>query len=200
MGDKIKVIRFYSTVILSLLFLSFQFAMAAEESALPRVRMQTSLGDLVIELYSDKSPRTVKNFLNYANNQYYDGLIFHRVISGWLIQGGGYDDNLDYFATDPPIRNEAKNGLKNLRGTIAMARHWDPNSAESQFFINLSDNPSFDFKNRTIEGFGYCVFGKVISGIEVADAIGEVETHAAAHLGKDVPIKTVFIKKVELLE
>ena len=200
MGEKTKVNRFYSTIGLTFALLCFQFVVAAEDVALPRVKMQTSLGTLVIELYSDKSPRTVKNFLNYVNNQYYDGLIFHRVISGWLIQGGGYDDNLDYFATDPPIRNEAKNGLKNLRGTISMARHWDPNSAQSQFFINLSDNPSFDFKNRTIEGFGYCVFGKVVSGMEVADAIGEVETHAAAHLEKDVPIKTVFIKKVELIE
>jgi cyclophilin family peptidyl-prolyl cis-trans isomerase len=199
MRDKIKMNRFYSAISLALVLLCFQFGAAAENVPLPQVRMQTSLGTLVIELYSDKSPRTVKNFLNYVNNKYYDGLIFHRVISGWLIQGGGYDDNLDYFATDPPIRNEAKNGLKNLRGTIAMARHWDPNSAESQFFINLSDNPSFDFKNRTIEGSGYCVFGKVVSGIEVADAISEVETHAAAHLEKDVPIKTVFIKKVELI-
>ena len=167
---------------------------------LPRVRMQTSMGDMEIELYADKSPRTVKNFLNYVNRQYYDGLIFHRVIGGWLIQGGGYDEKLDYFATDPPIRNEARNGLKNLRGTIAMARTWDPNSADSQFFINLRDNPDFDFKDRTLRGYGYCVFGKVVSGLEVADAIGAVATHAAAHLEKDVPVVPVVIEKLELVE
>ncbi len=162
--------------------------------------MHTSMGAMEIELYTDKSPRTVKNFLKYVNSQYYEGLIFHRTISGWLIQGGGYDRELNYFATEPPIRNEAKNGLRNLRGTIAMARNWDPNSAESQFFINLSDNPSFDHKNRTIKGYGYCVFGRVLTGMDVADAIGDVETHAAGHLDKDVPVEPVFISKIEILE
>ncbi|MBT7951000.1 MAG: peptidylprolyl isomerase [Gammaproteobacteria bacterium] len=172
-------------------------AKAAEPT---RIKMLTSLGTMEIELNSEKSPRTVKNFLNYVNSKYYDGLIFHRTVSGWLIQGGGYDDKLDYFKTDDPIRNEARNGLKNLRGTIAMARHWDPNSADSQFFINLSDNSSFDHKNRTPDGYGYCVFGKVVSGMEVADAIGNVETQAMGHLSKDVPVDTVFIVKVKVIE
>lgn len=171
----------------------------AEE--LPKVRMHTSLGSMDIELYADKAPRTVKNFLNYVNREFYDGLIFHRVISGWIIQGGGYDKDLNYFATDPPVRNEAsKHKLKNLRGTIAMARNADPNSADTQFFINLQDNPSFDFKNRTPRGYGYCVFGKVVRGLDVADAIGEVPTGELGHLKKDVPLKTVLIEKIEVLD
>jgi cyclophilin family peptidyl-prolyl cis-trans isomerase len=193
-----KLFYFRILVLCSVMF--FQTAYAEEKGELPRVKMQTSMGTMEIELYSDKSPRTVKNFLNYVNSQYYDGLIFHRVVSGWLIQGGGYDEKLDYFKTDDPIRNEARNGLKNLRGTISMARTWDPNSADSQFFINLKDNASFDYQNRTPRGYGYCVFGRVVNGMDVADAIGDAETHAAGHLDKDVPIKHIFIKKVEVVE
>ena len=185
------------TLVFALSFFSIHLAKAEEPI---RIKMLTSLGKMEIELNSEKSPRTVKNFLNYVNSKYYDGLIFHRTVGGWLIQGGGYDDKLNYFKTDDPIRNEARNGLKNLRGTISMARHWDPNSADSQFFINLSDNPSFDHKNRTPDGYGYCVFGKVISGMEVADAIGNVETQAMGHLSKDVPVDTVFIVKVKIIE
>lgn len=185
------------TLVFLLSFYSIQLAKAAEPV---RVKMLTTMGTMEIELNSEKSPRTVKNFLNYVNSKYYDGLIFHRVVSGWLIQGGGYDDKLDYFKTEDPIRNEARNGLKNVRGTISMARHWDPNSADSQFFINLSDNPSFDHKNRTPDGYGYCVFGKVVSGMEVADAISDVETQAMGHLSKDVPVDTVFIVKVKVIE
>jgi len=151
-----------------------------------------------IELYADKSPRTVKNFLNYVNSRYYEGLIFHRVVSGWLIQGGGYDEELSIFETETAIRNEATNGLKNVRGTISMARHWDPNSADSQFFINLKDNPSFDHQSRTPRGYGYCVFGKVVSGMDIADAIGGVETHVVEDFDKDVPVKHIFIKKVKI--
>lgn len=162
--------------------------------------MQTSMGTMEIELYSDKSPRTVKNFLNYVNSKYYEGLVFHRVISGWLIQTGGYDEELKNFATEPAIRNEATNGLKNVRGSIAMARHWDPNSADSQFFINLNDNTSFDHQSRTIEGYGYCVFARVVSGMDVADAISNVETHAAGRFEKDVPVKHILIEKVEVVE
>ncbi len=183
------------------LFLLVQPMVFVFADELPKVRMTTSLGVIDIELFSDKTPRTVKNFLNYVNKQYYDGLIFHRVIDGWIIQGGGYDPDLNYFATDPPVRNEAsKHKLKNLRGTIAMARTWDPNSADSQFFINLSDNPSFDFKDRTLKGYGYCVFGKIIYGMDVADAIGKVKTSAKGHLEKDVPFRTVLIEKIEVLD
>lgn len=173
-------------------------ALQAEE--LPRVKVLTTMGLMEIELDVEKAPRTVKNFLKYVEDHYYDGLIFHRVISGWLIQGGGYDEQLNYFKTYDPIRSEARNGLKNVRGTIAMARHWDPNSADSQFFINLSDNDSFNHKNRTVKGFGYCVFGRVVKGMDIADAIGAVETGAKAHLEKDVPIEPVYIVKMELIK
>jgi cyclophilin family peptidyl-prolyl cis-trans isomerase len=183
---------------LVLLIQALYIVEAAEQ--LPRVKMITSMGTMEIELNSDKSPRTVKNFLKYVNSRYYEGLIFHRVISGWLIQGGGYDEELNIFETQTPVRNEASNGLKNIRGTISMARHWDPNSADSQFFINLKDNPSFDHKNRTPRGYGYCVFGKVVNGLEVADAIANVETHSPADFDKDVPVKHIFIKKVEVME
>ncbi len=180
--------------------LTIQLLALAEAAEPTRVIIQTSMGSMEIELNSEKSPRTVKNFLNYTNSKYYDGLVFHRVVSGWLIQGGGYDEKLDYFETEPPIRNEATNGLKNLRGTISMARHWDPNSADSQFFINLKDNPSFDHQSRTPRGYGYCVFGKVIKGMEIADAIGDVETQAVADFDKDVPVKHIFIEKVEVVK
>lgn len=177
-----------------------QAAYTVQAEELPRVLMQTSMGTMEIELYSDKSPRTVKNFLNYVKSKYYEGLVFHRVISGWLIQTGGYDEELKNFATEPAIRNEATNGLKNVRGSIAMARHWDPNSADSQFFINLNDNTSFDHQSRTIEGYGYCVFARVVSGMDVADAISNVETHAAGRFEKDVPVKHILIEKVEVVE
>ena len=175
-----------------------QVTMIGEAEELPRVLMQTSLGTMEIELYADKSPRTVKNFLNYVNSRYYEGLIFHRVISGWLIQGGGYDEELSIFETETAIRNEATNGLKNVRGTVSMARHWDPNSADSQFFINLKDNPSFDHQSRTPRGYGYCVFGKVVAGMDIADTIGDVETYVVENFDKDVPVKHIFIKKVEV--
>ncbi len=178
----------------------FQVTFVIQAADLPKVIMKTSMGTMEIELDSEKSPRTVKNFLNYVNSKYYDGLIFHRVVNGWLIQGGGYDEALSIFETEAPIRNEASNGLKNIRGTISMARNWDPNSADSQFFINLKDNPSFDHKNRTPRGYGYCVFGRVVSGMEVADAISRVETHAVASFDKDVPVKPVFIEKVEVVK
>jgi cyclophilin family peptidyl-prolyl cis-trans isomerase len=190
----------YSKKLILFLLLFVHSICVVKAGDLPRVKMQTSMGIMEIELFEDKSPRTVKNFLKYVESKYYPGLVFHRVVSGWLIQGGGYDEKLNNFETEPAIRNEATNGLKNVRGTIAMARHWDPNSAESQFFINLKDNSSFDHKNRTPQGYGYCVFGKVVKGMDVADAIGEVETHAVADFDKDVPVEHIFINKVELLQ
>jgi len=173
---------------------------AAQATDLPKVIMKTSMGTMEIELNSEKSPRTVKNFLKYVNSKYYDVLIFHRVVSGWLIQGGGYDEALSNFATEAPIRNEATNGLKNIRGTISMARNWDPNSADSQFFINLKDNPSFDHKNRTPRGYGYCVFGRVVKGMDVADDISQVETHEVAGFDKNVPVNPVFIETVKVVK
>lgn len=168
-------------------------------AGLPKVELDTSKGTIVLELYKDKAPRTVANFLKYVKSGFYKGLIFHRVEKNFVIQAGAYDEKLVEYETDRPIRNEATNGLKNLRGTIAMARFSNPNSADSQFFINLSDNPALDFKMRTPSGYGYCVFGHVVQGMDVVDAIGNVETHADkgfAHL----PVTPVIIKDAKILE
>lgn len=164
-------------------------------------RIETSLGNIDVELDRTRAPITTTNFLEYAKTGYYDRLIFHRVIPGVLIQGGGYSASLYTRAARPPIRNEATNGLKNRRGTIAMARFDDPDSATSQFFINLADNPTLD---RTGDQYkkdaGYAVFGKVVAGMDIADAIGAVETGARAggvDLTSDVPVETVFIVRID---
>lgn len=166
---------------------------------LPRVELKTSMGTLVLELDQVKAPRTVANFLDYVRNGFYDNFIFHRVVKGFVIQSGAYDKDLVEYETNGPIRNEAANGLKNLRGTVAMARYGDPHSADSQFFINLSDNPKLDHKSRTLDGYGYCVFGRVIRGMEVVDAIGNVETHALNGF-EDVPVEPVFIERASILD
>ncbi len=137
--------------------------------------MKTSVGDIAIELYPDKAPETVANFLWYVDNKFYDGLIFHRVMSNFMIQGGGFNKDMLRKETKPSIKNEADNGLSNMRGTIAMARTGDPHSASSQFFINVKDNKPLDFKSKANPaGWGYCVFGKVISGMDVVDKIRQV--------------------------
>jgi cyclophilin family peptidyl-prolyl cis-trans isomerase len=180
---------------LSLLFFSGSVA----AGGLPRVLMQTSMGDMVIELYADKAPVTVGNFLHYVKDGFYNGTIFHRVVYGWLIQGGGYDENLQAKETRAPIKNEAANGLKNRRGTIAMARFSDPDSADSQFFINLDDNTSFDHRGRTPDRYGYCVFGHVIKGMDVADAISDADIVEKEGFGATFPAKPVVIKDVKIL-
>ena len=162
------------------------------------VEIQTTIGTMQIKLYPDNAPKTVENFLRYVNSGFYRQLIFHRVIDDWIIQSGGYDKDLLIKDTYGPIRNEATNGLKNTRGTIAMARLSDPHSADSQFFINLQDNLSLDHRARTLNDYGYTVFGKVVSGLEVADAIGDVETHEVDSY-EDVPIEPVIITSVKLL-
>lgn len=180
---------------LSLLF----FSTATAAGGLPRVLMQTSMGDMEIELYADRAPITVENFLRYVKDGFYNGTIFHRVVYGWLIQGGGYDEDLEAKETRAPIRNEAANGLKNKRGTIAMARFSDPDSADSQFFINLDDNTSFDHRGRTPDRYGYCVFGHVVKGMDVADAISDVKKVEKEGFGSSFPAKPVLIKDVKLL-
>lgn len=172
--------------ILFLIFTVISFNLKAET-----VIMETSKGSITIELDSEKAPITVKNFLQYANDGFYDGLIFHRVIKGFMIQGGGFDKKMFQKLTSDPIKNESKNGLKNEMYTIAMARTSDPNSATSQFFINLVDNYFLD------DGAGYCVFGKVTEGQEVVKEIGDLSTHINKGMG-DVPIKTVTIKSVKI--
>ena len=164
-----------------------------------RVRMSTILGDMTLELDAENAPKTVENFVSYASSGFYDGTIFHRVINNFMVQGGGFDADMRQKTTEAPIDNEANNGLKNNRGTIAMARTMDPHSATAQFFINVSDN---DFLNHTAEnmqGWGYAVFGQVVEGQEVLDKIRVVPTGSqAGH--QDVPVDPVVIESVTVLD
>lgn len=162
------------------------------------VEMDTSKGNITLELYPEKAPKAVENFLRYIEAGYYNGLIFHRVIEDWIIQTGGYDGDFMMEDAFEPIRSEATNGLKNERGTVAMARMMDPHSADSQFFINLADNPSLDHRARTFSDYGYTVFGRVVEGMDVADAIGEVKTHEVDGF-EDVPVEPVMLHSVEIL-
>jgi len=164
----------------------------------PKVRLETTMGEIVIDLDRDKAPKTVKNFLSYVRKGFYNGTIFHRVIGNFMIQGGGLTEDMQAKPTDAPIENEAFNGLSNKKYTVAMARTGAPHSATAQFFINVQDNPSLDFRSLTQGGFGYAVFGKVIKGQEVVDAIKAVPTgNKAGH--KDVPLTPVVIKRAALL-
>lgn len=165
----------------------------------PKILIDTSMGQIEAELYPDKAPVTVQNFLAYVNNKYYDGLIFHRVIDGFMIQGGGMNAELKEKATLNPIKIESDNGLKNTRGTLAMARTIDPNSATSQFFINLVDNPFLDYKAPTMAGYGYAVFGKVTKGQDVVDKIGKVKTGSKG-FHQDVPLTPVTIKSIRVIK
>jgi peptidyl-prolyl cis-trans isomerase B (cyclophilin B) len=160
----------------------------------PVVVMETSMGDIKIELFQDKAPITVGNFLKYADDKHYDGTLFHRVIDKFMIQGGGYDEQMKLKPTRPGIKNESDNGLSNVRGTLAMARTSDPDSATSQFFINVVDNARLDKANFD-DKVGYCVFGKVIDGMDVVDKIKAVKTGK-----KDVPVDSVVIKSVKRVE
>ncbi len=162
------------------------------------VRLNTTMGAITLELDQDKAPITVENFLNYTRSDFYTGTIFHRVINGFMIQGGGLTADMQDKPTNPSIKNEADNGLKNKRGSIAMARTPDPHSASSQFFINVNDNDFLDFKAQTPQGWGYCVFGEVIEGMDVVDKIkGVTTTSRAGH--QDVPVDTIVIESVEEL-
>ncbi len=165
------------------------------------VKMQTSEGDIYLELYNDKAPKTVENFLSYAKEDFYNGTIFHRVISTFMIQGGGFTEDLERKPTKDPIPNEANNGLKNLRGTIAMARLPDPHSATAQFFINVQDNAALNFTGeQNTNTWGYAVFGKVVKGMDVVDEIRFKPTAGKMPFRKDVPIENVVIKSVEVVE
>ncbi len=163
-----------------------------------KVAIETSEGTIVVELDSVKAPVTVKNFVDYAARGFYDGTIFHRVIDGFMIQGGGFTAEMHQKETNAPVKNEAGNGLKNKRGTLAMARTSVVDSATSQFFINLADNGFLDHRNDSSEGYGYAVFGKVVDGMDVVDAIGKVKTGTVRGFG-DVPIDSVVIEKVTVL-
>ena len=162
--------------------------------------METNKGTVLIELYRDKAPRTVENFLRYINAGKYDGTIFHRVIKGFMNQGGGFTPDFKKVETFAPIQNEADNGLKNTRGTIAMARTGDPHSASNQFFINTVDNAFLDHSGKTMRGWGYCVFGTVVDGMDVMDRIARVQTGAGGPFNQDVPQEEILIQKVSVIE
>jgi cyclophilin family peptidyl-prolyl cis-trans isomerase len=168
---------------------------AGQAAKNPVVIIETTMGDITVQLFKDKSPKTVENFLAYVKSGFYKGTVFHRVIKGFMIQGGGYTFDLKDKPTLPAIPNEAKNGLSNTRGTLAMARQDDPNSATSQFFINTVNNARLDYP--AYNG-GYAVFGKVIAGMDVVDKIENLPTGAKGGFSKDVPTQTVGIKDVKI--
>lgn len=165
----------------------------------PKIVLDTSKGKIVLALYPEKAPETVKNFLNYVDQKFYDGTIFHRVIPNFMIQGGGFTADMQRKPTGAPIKNEADRGLKNERGTIAMARTGDPHSATAQFFINTVDNDSLNHKSKTQQGWGYAAFGKVVEGMDTVDAISAVKTTARGPY-RDVPVEPVVIKSARRLE
>jgi cyclophilin family peptidyl-prolyl cis-trans isomerase len=173
------------------------FVVTANVNAATQVDFETSLGNFTVEVYPEKAPKTVENFLQYVKDGFYDNTIFHRVISRFMIQGGGFERDLTQKPTRSPIANESDNGLLNHTGTIAMARTQDPNSATSQFFINLVDNQSLNYTSPEPSGVGYCVFGKVVKGMDVVHKIGLVPTGNMRGFS-DVPIRPVTIKHVEI--
>lgn len=163
------------------------------------ITLHTNHGDIKIALDFDKAPVTAENFLNYCKKGFYNNTIFHRVIDGFMVQGGGMEPGMIEKPTDAPIKNEADNGLSNKRGTLAMARTSDPHSASSQFFINVVDNDFLDFKSKSMQGWGYCVFGKVVEGMDVVDKIRKVKTgNYGFH--QDVPKEEVIIENVTIEE
>jgi peptidyl-prolyl cis-trans isomerase B (cyclophilin B) len=171
----------------------------AAGAADPQVEMKTSLGTIVLDLYPDKAPLTVENFLKYVKDGHYDGTLFHRVIPGFMIQGGGFSPDFKQKATRGPVKNEAANGLKNATGTISMARTPDPHSATAQFFINVADNASLDFRFPTQEGYGYTVFGKVVKGMDVAERIVKAQTGPGPAGHQNVPVKPIIIEQARLI-
>lgn len=180
---------------LGLFLLTSSVNIMAADSAV-QVHIETNKGRIVLEVYPDKAPKTVANFLQYIDEAYYSNTIFHRVIKGFMVQGGGFDTNYQRKNTRPSVINEADNGLKNKRGSIAMARTLDPHSATAQFFINVVDNDFLDHKGKNPRGWGYAVFGKVISGMNVVDTIENIPTIPAGPFPKDVPRDPVIIVKV----
>lgn len=162
------------------------------------VKLHTNHGVITLELDADKAPETVKNFLSHVESGHYDNTVFHRVIDGFMIQGGGFEPGMKQKATGTPIRNEADNGLKNLVGTVAMARTQDPHSATAQFFINVGDNEFLNHRAPDMQGWGYCVFAKVSDGMDVVDAIRTVKTGSSG-FHQDVPVEDVVIERAEVV-
>lgn len=187
-----------SIKVMALCFVVLGVVASSARAANPVVVIETSHGNIKIELFEDKAPVTVKNFLQYVEDKHYDGLIFHRVISDFMIQGGGFEPGMKEKKTRDPIKNESSNGLSNLKGTIAMARTSEPNSASAQWYINVKDNTFLD-KAKARDGVGYCVFGRVIDGMDVVDKIKNVETDTVKGF-ENVPTKDVIIKSVKVVK
>ena len=163
------------------------------------IKLHTNYGDIKLELDREKAPITVQNFIDYVSSGHYDNTIFHRVIDGFMIQGGGFEPGMIQKKTGAPITNEAGNGLKNEKYTIAMARTSDPHSATGQFFINVKDNDFLNYKSSTAQGYGYCVFGRVVEGMDVVDKIKKVQTGTrSGH--QDVPVENVILEKAEVIQ
>jgi len=168
-------------------------------SSNPSVKLETSMGDMVVQLNAEKAPKTVENFLTYVREGFYDGTVFHRVISNFMVQGGGFEPGMKQKTTNEAVENEANNGLKNDRYTLAMARTSDPHSATAQFFINVSNNDFLNFTSPTPNGWGYAVFGEVVEGTEVVDLIKDVKTGTKG-FHQDVPVEDVIIEKATVIE
>ena len=183
---------------INLILFVFLYALGTNVYAAPSVEFETSQGNFTVELYPEKAPKTVANFLQYVKDGFYENTIFHRVISRFMIQGGGFERDLTEKNTREPIANESNNGLLNEPGSIAMARTMDPDSATAQFFVNLADNQFLNYTSPDPEQMGYCVFGKVTSGFEVVQKIGLSPTTSMGR-NADVPIKSITIKSVKLL-
>ncbi len=185
-------------LVMTVLVLLVSTGLSFASDPLPRVKLTTSQGDIVVALDSAAAPKTVDNFLTYVKDGYYDGTIFHRVIAGFMIQGGGFDENMKREPTRPAIPNEADNGLTNRVGTVAMARTSDPHSAGAQFFINVKDNRFLDHRGKNTKGWGYCVFGKIVAGMNVVRAIENVPTASRSGM-RDVPKTPVVIRKATVV-
>jgi peptidyl-prolyl cis-trans isomerase B (cyclophilin B) len=163
------------------------------------VTLHTNFGDIKLDLNAEKAPKTVANFIKYAQSGHYDNTIFHRVIDGFMIQGGGFAAGMEEKPTNKPIKNEANNGLSNTKYSIAMARTMEPHSASAQFFISLNDNTFLDFKSETTDGWGYCVFAQVVEGFDVVDNIRSVATGNSGYVHQDVPLEDVIITSVTIV-
>ena len=183
-------------LLLSIAALALSFQIQLAQAVNPKVKVETSKGNMVFELYPEKAPKTVANFLDYVNAGSYDGTIFHRVIKNFMNQGGGFTADYKKVDTRDPIQNEADNGLKNLKYTIAMARTSAPHSATNQFFINTADNAFLDHSGKSMRGWGYTVFGKVVEGDNIAGAISRVATGSGGPFSTDVPATPIIIEKM----
>ena len=191
-----SLFHYLAPLLLAILSLSVH---AEGDNALPQVKLVTNHGDILIELNEDKAPNTVANFLSYVEDGFYDGTIFHRVIENFMIQGGGFTEDFVQKTPKAPIKNEANNGLSNVKGSIAMARTGDPHSATAQFFINTVDNDFLDFRGKNGPAWGYAVFGRVVEGMDVVDAIRSVSTgNKGPH--QDVPTENVVINQATIVQ